>query len=527
VPEASSAFLAPLPVLPTPRQAFPHCRRHAALPLYSCASAHTTASVAAASAPTTAPALSVVAAHSQSCYDVAVIGAGPAGLSLASALASQGATVVLLDPALDAPWPNHYGVWRDEFEALGLAHCASTEYPATSVCVGGADDKTVVPRPYLRVDRVLLKQTLLDRCKQSGRVHLLPAPVTAVDHVHDAFSTLILGDGVASRQKPPLHASRNVHRAPLPQTLTARLVVDCTGHALRFTKSASPSRYVRPMEQAAYGIEADVVSHPYAVDEMLLMDFRDDHMQADPRDAAASAARPTFLYVFPTSKTRAFFEETSVIAPEAVPFDELKDRLYKRLAHDGVVVKNVVEEELSLIPMGGTTPDASQRIISFGGAACLVHPATGYMVARTIALSSKVATAIIAGLVDIGENGSVAPVSLAVWATIWSRSERRQRDFLNFGAELLGGLGARESRDFFDAFFRLRGGLWERFLGANMEAPSERAWFALSFFMIANNEIRAALLGGMISIGGWPLVRSVLPLWVGGPVFGECAEEGE
>lgn len=52
--------------------------------------------------------------------DVAVVGCGPAGLTLAAALAARGATVCLIGP--ESKFTNNYGVWVDEFKALGLGH---------------------------------------------------------------------------------------------------------------------------------------------------------------------------------------------------------------------------------------------------------------------------------------------------------------------------------------------------------------------------------------------------------------------
>lgn len=53
-----------------------------------------------------------------SIVDVAVVGCGPAGLSLAAELANLGLSVGLV--GRDAPFVNNYGVWLDEFQALGL-----------------------------------------------------------------------------------------------------------------------------------------------------------------------------------------------------------------------------------------------------------------------------------------------------------------------------------------------------------------------------------------------------------------------
>ena len=55
-------------------------------------------------------------------------------------------------------------------------------------------------------------------------------------------------------------------------------------------------------------------------------------------------------------------------------------------------------------------------------------------------------------------------LSAAAWAATWPADDRRQRDFMHFGFELLCVLNPRELRDFFTGFFRLPDALWEHFL---------------------------------------------------------------
>ena len=55
-------------------------------------------------------------------------------------------------------------------------------------------------------------------------------------------------------------------------------------------------------------------------------------------------------------------------------------------------------------------------------------------------------------------------LSDAAWAATWPADDRRQRDFMHFGFELLCVLNPRELRDFFTGFFRLPDALWEHFL---------------------------------------------------------------
>lgn len=52
--------------------------------------------------------------------DVLIAGGGPSGLALAACASGNGLSVGVIDPLLKSEWPNNYGVWVDEFEALGM-----------------------------------------------------------------------------------------------------------------------------------------------------------------------------------------------------------------------------------------------------------------------------------------------------------------------------------------------------------------------------------------------------------------------
>ena len=53
--------------------------------------------------------------------DVLVLGAGPAGMAIASALGKEKLDVEVLSPnGPDEPWPNTYGIWGEEVDQLGL-----------------------------------------------------------------------------------------------------------------------------------------------------------------------------------------------------------------------------------------------------------------------------------------------------------------------------------------------------------------------------------------------------------------------
>lgn len=422
--------------------------------------------------------------------DVVVVGAGPAGLALSSALGKAGLSVLCVDPNLHRPWPNNFGMWHDELERLGLTHCASQIWNTTSVYTDST--KTVLPRAYVRIDNAKLKRTLLHQCEQSGLVSFVEGIAADVDERKSTASFVrIDSDGVSTRTR-------------------ARVVVDCTGPALKFTRLQDGDNAIPPSYQAAYGIEAELEDDltAYADDEMLLMDYRDDHMQTT-KGMKESRNAPAFLYVMPMSSRRAFFEETSLIADEAVSFESLERRLYLRLAHHGVRVRKVLAVERSLIPMGGALPVRS-RTLAFGASAGFVHPATGYSVAHTLARATPTALALSRALAANPSNADL--VAQRMWNVIWSVSGQRHRGFLQFGADVLRGLNLVATRQFFLAFFRIPTETWAAFLDGHLDTPTERLLFALGVFWYADNSIRLTLIRSAFGPGGASFFTSVLPL---------------
>jgi lycopene cyclase-like protein len=117
-----------------------------------------------------------------------------------------------------------------------------------------------------------------------------------------------------------------------------------------------------------------------------------------------------------------------------------------------------------------------QRTIGCGSTASCIHPASGYRVARALEVAPRVADALAshprlsaAGRAAARDRGREAPgelasLSAAAWDATWPRDDRKQRDFMHFGFELLCDLSPGELRDFFAGFFRLPDALWEHFL---------------------------------------------------------------
>lgn len=72
--------------------------------------------------------------------DLIVAGAGPSGVAVAHRVAQAGFSVVVVDPEPLAHWPNNYGVWVDEFQAMGLEECLHVVWPKACVWLGNSPD---------------------------------------------------------------------------------------------------------------------------------------------------------------------------------------------------------------------------------------------------------------------------------------------------------------------------------------------------------------------------------------------------
>ena len=94
-------------------------------------------------------------------FDALVIGSGPAGTIIASALAEQGLQVQALTATpLQTIWPNTYGIWRDELESLGLTDLLGNTW---SNCVSYFSKGEVQhSRRYSFFDKAKLQQHFLD-----------------------------------------------------------------------------------------------------------------------------------------------------------------------------------------------------------------------------------------------------------------------------------------------------------------------------------------------------------------------------
>lgn len=317
-----------------------------------------------------------------SVVDVVVVGCGPAGLALAAALGNRGLSVGLVGP--DSHFVNTYGVWTDEFEEVGLEHTLSNKYTDGYYWIDelSPNEGIAIGRRYGRVDRSKLRDELLKRAKDAG-VRYMDGVVAGVDN-EDATKSVVNVDG--------------------GREVTGKLTALACGHnrELLEYEDGKPCSW-----QTAYGIEVRMPDHPFPLDKAVFMDFR----QSDPEvgDEGELWRVPSFLYVLPTDKDHVFLEETCLMSRVQVPFDELKRRLYRRMARMGLPLTPdaVLEEEASWIPLGGGLPKMPQRNVAFGAAAGLVHPGSGFSLYNSFRTAREVAD-VIADNLEAGTPQSAA-----------------------------------------------------------------------------------------------------------------------
>ncbi len=370
--------------------------------------------------------------------DVLVVGAGPAALAIATALLERGVTVAALalgDPR--DPWPNTYGIWGEEVDRLGLADLLGHRWSNTLSWFG----ETPCPhgRDYGLFDKDKLQRHWLERGEAAGLLWHRGRAV-AIHHAR-CHSVVTTADGAQ---------------------LTARLVVDASGH--------DPVFVHRPDEgpvagQAAYGIVGRFSAPPVEPEQFVLMDFRTGHLTPAERQEP-----PTFLYAMDCGDGVFFVEETSLALAPPLPFERLKERLLRRLAARGVEVLEVQHEEHCLFPMNLPLPDLHQPVVGFGGAASMVHPASGYMVGALLRRAPDLAEAIATGLAD--PQRPTAELARRAWAGLWPLELRRKHALYRFGLEKLMRYPEGQLRAFFATFFALPAGQWYGFLTNSLPLPA-------------------------------------------------------
>jgi lycopene epsilon-cyclase len=440
--------------------------------------------------------------------DILVVGCGPAGMALACELAERSAPTVkigLLGP--DVPFVNTYGVWEDEFASLDLEHCLERVFD-DAVCHFGDGPGGVVRvgRKYAKVDLNKLQDHLLGRCEKAGVV----------------FEEDVV-ESISDQKRKGKGSDSSIVQCKDGLEIKSRLTILASG--------AASSKFLQYEDnvpaagaQTAYGFEVeldggDASSYPFDRSAMLFMDFRRHHtgiwegIAMHPGMTRALQKEfswgtreevPSFLYAMYLGDNKAFFQETCLVAKDAMPFAVLKRRLESRMQALGVKVKSVLDEEWSYIPVGGPLPKPNQNVLAFGAAANMIHPASGYSLARSLKLAPKFA----GDIVDIYESGNgkggaagamewSGKASEEAWDRLWSDESRKCAAFHIFGMELLALMDVKSINDFFLSFFSLPDGLWKGFLSSSLDS-NRLLFFALFMFAVSPVSMKARLVGHLM-----------------------------
>jgi lycopene beta-cyclase len=400
--------------------------------------------------------------------DALVIGAGPAGLSLAAALGKEGLSVQGLTAVdVSSPWPNTYGIWVDETESLGMAHFLKHRWQDCAVHV----NHRLMPlnREYGLFDNHQLQNHWLEQV-QKHRVIWHQDKACSIQH-DTTCSTVTTAAG---------------------QILKTRLVIDASGHHPAFLQRPKSMSIAY---QAAYGIVGRFSRPPISPGQMVLMDYRDDHLSA-----AERAEPPTFLYAMDLGDGVFFVEETSLAYCPALSLDVLEKRLHQRLAYHQVEVAEIHHVERCLFPMNLPLPDLGQPLLGFGGAASMVHPASGYMVGALLRRGPALARAI-AQTLDHQPHSSPQQLAAAGWQALWPQERLRKYYLYLFGLENLMEFDGPRLNRFFETFFSLATPKWSGFL-ADTLSFAELISAMLVLFGKAPNDVRWGLMQSMLTHGG-------------------------
>ncbi len=398
-------------------------------------------------------------------FDALVIGSGPAGTIIAAALAERGVKVGGLTASpLRQVWPNTYGIWRDELEPLGLTellgHCWEN-------CVSYFGKGEINHgRAYGLFDKVKLQNYLLTKC-ETGKVKWHQGKAISIEHDHESsVVTTMAGD-----------------------IIRARVVIEASGHEPMFIKRQNQGEVAF---QTAYGIVGHFSAPPVEPQQFVHQDFRGEYLSATER----ATEPPTFSYGMDFGDNVYFVEETSLAMSPPVSFELLERRLHQRLAARGIKVTAVHEVERCIFPMTLPLPDLHQPVVAFGGAASMVHPASGYMVGALLRRAPGLATAIATALQD--SQAEPATIARAAWQELWNPDRLRKYYLYRFGLEKLMRFDEVLLKQHLDTFFSLPQSQWSGFLADTLSTPELLAAM-IRLFAIAPNSLR----WGLMQFPGW------------------------
>ncbi|MFZ2510109.1 MAG: lycopene cyclase family protein [Gordonia sp. (in: high G+C Gram-positive bacteria)] len=313
--------------------------------------------------------------------DLLIVGAGPAGRALAHRGLAHGLSVTVIDPDPDRAWTATIGAFTDDLPDWlddDVIACAAPQF--------------VVYTPQRRtVDRAY---GVFSPTRLQAALSLAGAVVERIRVSELGTDRVRLADG---------------------RMLRARHVIDTRGGW-----SDNPDL----PRQRAYGTvhPRDAADHS----EMVLMDWRE-----------TPEAGPSFSYRVALGDGTRLIEETCLAGRPAVLLTELARRNELRSPDPKIRVPEEVDFPLYL----HRTPWRHTGALQFGAAGGLMHPATGYSIAASLATADDLAAAIATGR-DPRQ-------------VLWPAGARWTHRLRMIGLGVLLTFRGRELREFFDAFFAL------------------------------------------------------------------------
>lgn len=382
--------------------------------------------------------------------DVLLVGGGPAGLTLAAELGRRGVSVLVVHESWGTKWARSYGSWAGGLPP-DLAEIAGTgrfERPCVTFSTG---ERKSVEHAYVRFDTARLQAALEERAAQAGAVFF-----------HGRFEGTLDegGEGVAVAEDP--HGQR--------QHLRARVIIDCSGGAFARRQHQSAA----PAFQSAFGVWMEVDRTPFGSDSMSLMDLRATEADGVPEKS--------FLYAMPERSGLLFAQETVLASRRPVSMKVLQARLQARLRQTGVQVRQTLESERCLIPLGLPPPRAGAReMLSFGAAAGLIQPSSGYCLASILRLAPRLAEVLTS---ELDAKSRPARLHERAMEALWPDDARRTFALQLMGLETLLRWGARQTDAFWQAFFDLPGDTAPRFMDGRLSASEMTAAMLRIFFRV-------------------------------------------
>ncbi len=374
--------------------------------------------------------------------DILILGSGPAALCLASELAKQDLNIKgISTKSPNEKWENTYGIWASELEELGLDSLLSHRWCKTVSFFGnGENKKGNIPTKhyydYGLINQEAFQNELLKKCKGIEWFNETAKDITE----KNKLSEVICFSGLK---------------------IKARLVIDASGHKSNFVKRPVQSEIA---QQAAFGIVGKFSSPPVDKDQFVLMDFRPNHLNKDEK-----LSSPSFLYAMDLGDDTFFVEETSLASYPAVSQENLKKRLLKRLNSKGIKVNEIFHEENCLFPMNLPLPIKKQLVLGFGGAASMVHPASGYMIGSLLRRSPLLAEKLAIFLKE--PNLSSQELATKGWDVLWPYELTQRHKLYQYGLRRLMSFDESRLRSFFSNFFRLSTKEWVGFLTNTLPLP--------------------------------------------------------